>query len=385
MSEWTSVVAVFWVLWALDGVRFGPRRVFTVVGDWRARRGRIVYSRLSLPGVLPGSWRVAMADVPLSVSPAGLSNVPIGSTGRPAETPFRAQACRWEDVREIGVAHGWIFVNGVKFCVDTGHVSAAELLALARLEPGSREKRLRAILPRWFRPTQLRRRACVLTARTQACAWLNALALLLFAALSIYVAGDLAARLAPRTSDAIARALPWLVLGAFASHVAAVVIAWRSLRRLRAAVPQKRSAVLFSALLLPPQALRLRAVLGDGFFPPQHPLTAVVAFGRRRAREAASFDTLADLRWPLARQDEPPLAREIAAWFRAALEPHLAWLLARQQLVAETLLAPPAPDTPASCSYCPRCRDQFVAGRAVCPHGVPLQPLGRGPKGLRNS
>jgi hypothetical protein len=376
MSEWTSVVAVFWVLWAVDGARFGPRRIFTIVGNWRGRRGRIGYSRLSLPGVSPGSWRFAVSDVPLSISPRGLCNVPVGSSGRPAESPSIVQAWRWDEVREVGVANGSIYVNGARFCADTGHVSARQLLALAGLEPAARTRRIEAIIRGWFRMTHLRRRGRVLTARTFTPALLNAMVVVVVATLSVYVVGDFSERLAPRASHLIAQALPGVIGGTFTLHLAAVIVSWRTLRRLRPVGPQKRGGALFSALLLPPQGLRLRALLGDGFFPAQHPLAGVVAFGSQRACEEHAFHTLADLRWPVALpEDETQIVRDVIAWFRDALEPEVVRAFKTRGLAVKTLLAPPARDLPTSCSYCPRCRDQFVAGPQMCPHGVTLQTL----------
>jgi hypothetical protein len=136
---------------------------------------------------------------------------------------------------------------------------------------------------------------------------------------------------------------------------------------------------LFSALLLPPQGLRLRALLGEGFFPAQHPLAAIGAFGRQWAVERWAFCVLADFRWPLPLSGgEPPLAREIVAWFHPVLKLHVERLLAGKGISMNNLMEIPKPDAPQSCSYCPRCRDQFVAGPKVCPHGVALQPFRSG-------
>lgn len=370
MSEWVSVLAVFWVLWALDGVRLGPRRLFTFVGG--CRRARIGYSRVSLPGLLPTSWRMTTADVPLSLSPLGVSNRLAGAAGRPAEGAEQVRAWRWEDVREVGVARGWVHINGQRFCPDTQHLRAVDLLELARLPAVAREKRIRTLVKLWFRPGHLRRRVRVLRARTALAARLNAIVLVVLLGITAYVAGDVASRLPERWSARLADSLPWLLLGLLALHMAGVVLAWRAMRRLRRVVPEKRGANLFSALMLPPQAMRLRSILGDGFFPAQHPLAAAVAFAEASEQSRWAFQALADLRWPNAVEEEPAAAREIAAWFREELERRL---LAVGGFNATALLAAPKPDGRMSCSYCPRCRDQFVAGVAVCPNGVALQPL----------
>jgi hypothetical protein len=375
MSEWLPVLAVFWLLWALDGVRFGTRRMFTVLGGGRLRGARIVYSRLSRPGISPGSWRLAVPDVPLSLSPAGLCNRPAGSAGRPVEHPTIARAWAWHEVREVGVARGWVFVNGERFCPDTRHVTARQLLELAPLAPDVIEKRIHDLLASWFRSAHLRRRARLLAGRTVVPAALNALTAATLALITLYVIADLPSRLPAVWSGRVAGALPWILLAALLAHVVAVVLAWRGVRRLKAVVPEKRASTLLGALLLPPQALRLRAIAGDGYFPPQHPLAAVLAFGRRREREEAAFQTIADLRWPVGDAADSPRARDITAWFRTALEETLLPHLDAAGIRPDSLLAAPVPDAAESCSYCPRCRDQFVAGPTECPHRVPLRPL----------
>ena len=375
MSEWNSVVAVYWALWAVDGVRVGRRCRFSATGGWRAARANLYYHWLSWPGFSPGSWRIATADVPLSLSPAGVSSRPAGCTGRPVEAPVTAHAWRWEDVRAADVADGWLRINGARFCPDTGHVTAPQLLELARLAPAARAKKIHLLLGLWLWPAHLRRRARVLTARTATPAMLSSITLVLMAAISLYVIGDGAGRLPPATAAAVARALPWLIGYAVVLHVAAVVTAWRALGRLKAVAPDRRRPALVSALLLPPQALRLRAIVGDGFFPPQHPLALALAFTAGQARKQWAFQTLADLSWPIGERSDPPLAREIAAWFRGALEERLRPLLEAAEVAPSELLAAPAPDTAEACSYCPRCRDQFVAGPRECPHGVTLRPV----------
>jgi hypothetical protein len=155
-------------------------------------------------------------------------------------------------------------------------------------------------------------------------------------------------------------------------------MAWRASRRLRPVAAEKRGTALFSALMMPPQALRLRSLLGEGYFPPQHPLAAVMAFGGKRAKERAAFDAVADLRWPLPMPDTPALAGEVEAWFCGVMESQINRLVKEAGLSTQALLAAPLRDSQASCSYCPRCGDQFVGGVEICPHGVKLVALGEG-------
>lgn len=373
MSEWASFIAVFWLLWSIDGAKIAPRAIFTVV-RWPGRV-HALFSRLSLPGPGPWGWRATVADVPLTLSPHGICNRPAGTAGRPADAPHVAHAWAWAEVREITSVDGWLVVNGAKFCPDTGHVTAAELLSIAKLPPAAREVRVRLVLRRWLRPAQVRRRVRVLRRRTQVVAALNTATLAGYAALSCYLLAEAAARVPERTGIAIVELLPWVLLGLVVAHFTGVIAAWRAMKQLPAVAAHKRGMNLFTAALMPPQALRLRALVGEGFFPAQHPLATILALGSARAQREAAFNMITDLRWPIGGADDPPLAREIAAWFRGALAAEIDPRLRAAGLAPEGLVATPAPDSPAACAYCPRCGDQFVAGRTVCPHGVKLQPL----------
>lgn len=382
MSDWVSVLVVFWVLWLIDGARVSRRPVFTWVGGV-GRWTRTIRSRLSLPGCWPGSWRMATSDVPLSISPLGLCNRPAGSAGRPAEVPPRAEAWRWEEIDTVAVADGWIFVNGRPFCRQTGHVGGPEILALARLGPAKRASRIEWLIASWFRPAHLRRRAWVLRWRTRGPARLNAIVLVAFVALSVYVGGNISARLPMRWSVVVADLLPLGLLVLVMLHAVAVVTAWRAIRRLKPVGPEKRAGSLFSALLLPPQGLRLRALAGDGFFPPQHPVAAMAAWSGERARRQGLFNALADLSFPVQTAAPGELEADILRDFRSRLGSHVQAVARAAGIEPSELLAEPRPDSPASCSYCPRCRDQFVDARAVCPNGVKLRALDRRCPGRR--
>lgn len=383
MSEWVSVLAVFWALWALDGLKLLRRAGFMIVGGGgRATRARVGYARLSLPGMLPTSWRMNAADIPLTLSPVGISNHPAGSAGRPAETPPIVRAWRWEEIREVGVARGWIFINGERFCADTGHVRASELLQLAGMAASAREKRIETLLRLCFRPAHLRRRAHALKCRTELTAQLNTITVAAFVGLTLYVAGDVASRLPARWSERMGEILPWLLLGVLTLHVAAVIAAGSARRHIRVRAPDKRGSALFSAALLPPQALRLRSLIGDGSFPPSHPLAAVLAFGDRATQETYAFHVIADLRWPMHAPQEA-LPSEIARWYRERVETLVRTQLTAAGIATEALLQAPAADSPVSRSYCPRCRDQFVEARGTCPNGVTLCPLAAAPPAVR--
>lgn len=333
------------------------------------------HSRLIPPPLLPHRWRVVMSDVPLAISPLGVSNLPIGSAGRPPELPVERRTWRWEEIVRVGVAKGWIYLNDRPFCPDTGHVSAPQLLALARLAPPERERRIRELMRAWFRPAHLRRRARVLIRGTRIAAAINAVSLIVMAALSAYVLGDLATTLGEARAREVTGFLPWVLLAWLGLHGAAVFVAWRAAGRIRAFGPDKRKAALVSALLLPPQALKLRALVGEPAFPAMHPLAVALAFGDEPTRRENAFNVVADLRWPMASKAESASATEVLGWFRVALESEVRPLLTQAGIPIDGLLAPPKPDGPDSAAYCPRCRAQFADASAGCPHGIALRPI----------
>lgn len=374
MSEWLPVLAVFWGLWALDGLQLAPSGQFGLIG----RRGRATFSfaRLLRPGWAPTAWRAAVADIPFALSPAGICNRPAGGAGRPAETPWSAQVWAWADIREVTAREGWLLVNGVRFCRTTGHLTADRLLELARLDSPARERRITWWLHRWLRPAHLRRRARVVLGRTATPAMLNTSFLVLAVMMTGYLVGNFAERLPARWAATVVNLLPLLAGYLVLLHGVAVGLAWRAGRRLKAVRPDKRGMALFSAALLPPQALRLRALTGEVFFPAQHPLAYAVAFARRNELEELAFHTLGDLRWPVGGTADAPLAQDIAGWFRVALTQRLQPMLRAAGVDEAGLLAAPAADSEGSCSYCPRCRSQFTAGPVRCARGIELRPLG---------
>jgi hypothetical protein len=373
MTEWASVLLVFWALWLVDGLKLPPAERFGIAG--RGRRARLSYGRWLLPGWWPAGWRTTAADLPFSVSPAGICNRPVGSAGRPAEAPARSTAWAWEDIRETDLKGGWILINGVRFCRATGHLTAGNILGLARLGEAARAARIEWWIYRWLRPAHLRRRARVLEHRTATAAMCNTAFLGLALAISGYLLTNAASRIPAAWAELLARALPLLGGYLLLLHLIAMVTAWRAARRLKAAGEDKRTAALFSAAMLPPQALRLRGLVGEPWFPPQHPLAYALAFARKRELVQLAFQALGDLRWPIGDSGDAPLAREIGRWHRTALAERLIPLLNAAGIAEQELFQAPMADGRASCRYCPRCGSQFTTEAARCPHGVALKPV----------
>jgi hypothetical protein len=373
MTEWASVLLVFWALWLVDGLKLPSVDRFGVAG--RGGRARLSYGRLLLPGWWPAGWRTTAADVPFSVSPAGICNRPVGSAGRPAEAPARATAWAWADIHETELKGGWILINGVRFCRATGHLTAGNILGLARLAESARAARIEWWVCRWLRPAHLRRRARVLERRTATAAICNTAFLGLALAISAYLLTNAASRIPTAWAELLARALPLLGGYLLLLHLIATVTAWRAARRLKAASEDKRTAALFSAAMLPPQALRLRGLVGEPWFPPQHPLAYALAFAGKPVMAQLAFQTLGDLRWPIGDAGDAPLAREIGRWHRATLAERIIPLLNAAGIAEEGLFQAPVADGSGSCRYCPRCGSQFTTETARCPNGIELRPV----------
>lgn len=382
MSDHALLIAVFWGLFLLDGALAGRRSRWSFTNWLGGRRASPAWRRWHLLSPWPGGWRALADDLPFSLSPTGICNRPAGAAGRPPNDPGSAQAWRWEDIADARENDGLVLINGKIFCAATVHLTAEGLRALAAacaaLTPPARAALLRARLRLWLRPTHLRRRAAVLRARTESLVLANALLLAGLLSLSVWFLGQLSAEhIGTDYAARLTRAGPLLLAYLACLHIGGVALAWWARRRLLRLSPggSPRKNPLPGALLFPPSALRLRALLGAEWFPPSHPAALALAFAPTAARGEILFHTLSDLRWPLTSPADGAQVGEIVAWFRVVLGEELEVLLHREKIDTPALLASPAPDGLASRAFCPRCRAQFVAEGGNCPNGVPLRPL----------
>ncbi|MFT3830454.1 MAG: hypothetical protein QM691_12200 [Opitutaceae bacterium] len=392
MSEWWSVLAIFWIAYLVDGLRRRrlPHTTIRRGAPWPAA---LRHERLHLLPPAPWTWRFRADDPPFALSPEGLCNQYVATAGRPAaRAPFTA-VWRWEQLESVVEKQGWLVINGRLFAPAAAAWPAAELLALARvlapLAPAEREAHLRRWLDLRLRPAHWRRRLAVIRRRTGDCAWLNTAALLAMAAVTAIVC------LAPSTEEyeeapRILRLLSPLLLFALLAYLGGIVTAVLAARRLRRWLQPGTTKAIFSAALFPPQGLRWRRLLTDAAAPAPHPLLVALAAPGRRLREETAFAALADARWPLPLPEEvsagenpelsaPPellaAARAIRAWHADDGEHRFGEWLGTGGIDPAALLAPPRTDGANARSYCPRCRSQFVRAGGSCPRGIPLVPL----------
>lgn len=381
MNDWVLAALIFWGAFWFDAVRRAKRARHAVRDAWLAGRGRAGFSGLHLAPLLPWQARFWADDPTVAFSPEGILNLPAASAGRPADAPSTVSVFRWEDIAEVAEYRGWLHVNGKPFAAVTAALPARRLLALAQklapLPVAARATLLRREIALWFRPAHWRRRARVARHHTRTVADLNTITLLLAVALT-------AAALKfwqlswPAVAEKLAIVAPRFALLALGTYVAGVVFAVLAARRLARWTRPGMTGALVSAALFPPQALRARTTLTDALLPAPHPLLPILLHAGAADRRAAVFNVLADAAHPAALPaDAPPAAAEIRRWFSNEVAAHIPRLLAATGTALDpaALLAPPAPDSPASCAYCPRCHAQFVRADGRCPHGVTLLPL----------
>lgn len=381
MSDWWLPVAAFWFWYFADCLKAGRRACLVVSRAWGHGDAGVHHGPVALTSVFPASWHVRTEDPPLAFSPEGLTNVPVGSAGRPAPAPSQGQVWRWEEVRELAEKHGRIFINGQEFCPVTAFTTLAEMRRLIEgcknRTPEARSAWLLARVAGWFRPAHLRRQRRVLLGRTGTLAVWVSFGFLLSALVSAYVLGWSFLPLSAAWTDWLGRILPLVLLYLLGVHLAIVVLGWRVHRRLLRKRGEARFSLLFSALLLPPQAYRLRSRIGAEFFQQAHPLAwLAVAAGRTDFVDFAR-QAVADLRWPLAagHRERPELATAISSWMGCCVGGEVGRLLKLRGVAEAELLKAPKRDSAESGLYCPRCQSQFTSREGRCPHGIALRPL----------
>jgi hypothetical protein len=381
MTEWWLIIAFFWAWFFADCVKVSRRIRFALSRPWAFRQARLHQGHALPSPPLPTAWQAITEDCPYSFSPDGVCNVCVGTAIRATEEAAPVMAWRWEDIAEVVQKRGRLLINGRDFCAVTIFSEAHTLRTLAdHCRPLTREARatvLRTALAARFRPDNLRRRVKIFLARTRDTAFLGLFNFCLALAATVYLLINGPALVGDVWAARIASALP-LLGGYFAViHVATIVFAWKAHRRLLPKKSEERARLILNAFMLPPHALRLRAQMAVSWFPRQHVLTWLAAFGRPHDLKRLSQGALADLRWPTTpphtASDSP--AHAVTSWMRAELLPHFERLIAQAGLNIDALLHAPEPDGPASCLYCPRCLDQFTRPDARCPRGVKLLAL----------
>lgn len=380
-SEWWSILAVFWGLYLADGLRGGRRNRFHIHGWFASRRasnGSSTQASWFFIPPLPGAWALTAEDLPASLAPEGITNWPSVSASRPPPLPEQVVSFQWERIDRVEERLGWIFINGQRFTPSTPGITAAALGALARelapLPTAARTARLQSWHSARFTSARLRRRLQSVLRRSRGLGFLNTVQTLLLAAVSAYILLDGPDRVASSLSEALARALPAFLIYCAGLHIIAVGWFFTLHRRFYPQAGSERISVIFTALFVPPQALRLRLHLTSRLAGGLHPLAVALAALPPSRAHALAADTVRDLNWPRFATHLPAAATALVRSSTALLAPVVTAALKRQSppVSPDSLLTAPLRESASACAYCPRCGDQFTRTDARCPHGVPL-------------
>jgi hypothetical protein len=372
MSELQILFAVFVVLYLLQCVAWVPQDCVafraTLFSGWKQELEgfRLAAARIrGVPGnPLPPLRGVAVCQPPLvAVSPLGAARYAAGS---PAYLPF-------EGMREITVSGKDVRIGGNAFVSAGSPAEAARLAAwLENLRTMPEKKRAQAIEKRLAAALDFGKaseRFAEFERATRILAWACTA---LFAYLFLFL---------PLIIDAVGLSRAWPVLLAVLV-VMVGFIGWQFRRAHKQLHPEEgdtRWTALMTIMLSPVAAIRANDVVLRDLFASFHPLaTARVLCPPDEFRRVAA-QTLRDITFPIPATtsgEEDPGA-QCESWFRERLSAAIRRFLIAAELQAEALLAPPAPSSPHSVSYCPRCCQQYALPRGACADcgGVPLLPL----------
>jgi len=383
MSEWWLLIAAFWFWYLADCLKAGRKLRFVLSRSFGLGHASVSHSGVAVISASPLAWHVRTEDPPISFSPEGVSNVPVGSAGRPAPMPERVQVWRWDEIRQLAEKRGYIFLNGQAFCPVTSFTTLAGMRELIdgckNRTPEARSAWLSARVACWFRPSHLRRQRNVLLGRTSNLVMFIGIGFFMALLASFYIL--FGSHLPVRAEQAvlIGRIFPlvgWYLLGL---HLCIVVNGWWVHRHLLPKRGEARFSLLLSAALLPPQAYRLRSRIGTEFFQQAHPLAWLAIAAKKTTFVEYARQAVADLRWSLqpAYADETAamLGQAVSLWMRSHLSGEIEHLLRDRDVRAEELVQAPEPDGSESCAYCPRCNSQFTTSAGRCPRGIKLLPL----------
>jgi hypothetical protein len=121
---------------------------------------------------------------------------------------------------------------------------------------------------------------------------------------------------------------------------------------------------VITMVLAPPAAIRADDVVSRDMFGGLSAITVARVAGSDALGRDVAAGTLRELRFPL--EDERTACCEARAWNRAAWSRVFEAWLAREFGSIETLLAPPARETEAMQSHCPRCLSQYSRAGGEC-------------------
>ena len=367
MTGYELLFLVLFAMYLSECIAWVPEAGFA----FRAFADRPWRPASDLLGVLRGRWRAFGAGwIP------GTGGVAVAEAGPPGLSPLGLCACDSNPRGALSYEElGPLEVDGVDVRAGSRVVARAGsavhalhlrvlILRLQACDPAEREILIRAEHDRLLDPREARRRV----ARHRVCARplgtiARALAVTLFVVLPVgLVAGGLWIA-APILAAAVAMA--WLAAWAYR----------RVLRRAGGTGPIVER--MLTMILMPPAAIRAGDFLARDLFGGLHWLPLAHAACVPSSAGALAAGALRRLRHPT--DPERVACCAAGAWAAAEWGSRLERWIETEQGPGDRLLAAPAPESRPCAAYCPRCLQQYVAGRAWCSDcpGVRLEPLAR--------
>ncbi|MFT3783297.1 MAG: hypothetical protein QM790_14905 [Nibricoccus sp.] len=305
--------------------------------------------------------------------------MPIGSAGRPALFPVRVCCWRWEEIQQLSAKSGFIYINAQPFCQITPF---STLERVHELIDGCKNRSVEARtvwlagkLEEWFMVARLKRQRDLLVGKSRHLATVAGCGFVLALLVSCYLAVGVEWSLNAQLAAWGGRLLPMLGCYLLGLHLCIVGFGWWTHRALLSKRGEARFSLVLNALLLPPQAYRLRARIGAEYLCPAHPLAWMAATASRNTFALYAQQAVTDLKWPRAisqHGNASELEMAIGSWMSSQVAAQADRLLRLRGVVEAELLKPPQRDGADSCAYCPRCGTQFTKAEGRCPFGVKL-------------
>ncbi|MEI6969982.1 MAG: hypothetical protein WCL44_00570 [bacterium] len=379
MSEGSLLFLILALLYSFDCLLWVRKRSVLFVSPWCRRWRTKSGSRLAgndngglaflnplppLGRVFAGFW------IPVSISPAGVSNTNLRTVGTPSLVDQSCRTLPFDQVRTAGHDDRWLLINGDRFarCGSADQARAlAELVKHAGGSPAAgREKIITGFIRRSFSKADAAARL-ELTGRVTA--WVRRTCIVFF--LFLYVAVPLTACLFP-----LGRVILPVAVVMWAAAAAVAVQYYRAHRILHPARRGERIMTVIQMILCPPVAIRACDLVSLEAMQDFHPvLTARMLLGD----ESHGFccPVVRDLQHPLRWDRSDAQTLEVASWFaRAELAAITGFLETGCARASGECRQQPVWDG-VSTGYCPRCLCQFNTAAGECPDcpGVQRRPV----------
>jgi hypothetical protein len=376
MNELALLLLVILAIYLLQCVSLTPsdatifRRSFA--GRWKGHASGFLLKAHSrslglVNPAFPGHGFVVVPALPFAVSPQGIAAGRTASEGRARQDFFSFETARGFDCREE-----WVRAGGRDWFRAASREQAARLagwLAQVRRAPlQDRPALIDAELSRRLRTRPVKHRLLLYEKESAAlrlfCSILL-LALFLVIPMVVSLAG-------------LRQTWPALLLFLLAAAVAISTEFASAHRRLYPADRDGRWMALLTLALSPPAAVRANDLLLKDLLVDFDPLAVSRVLCQEQEFDRICRAAARALHFPLPFEVEAGETAEhlTRAWFRQRLAGLQQAFMAGQGKDPGALLPAPAPESPQSRGYCPRCLTQFVIKEGTCSDcSIPLRAL----------